>query len=55
MGIGPRAASIKGLERLFLEGDTLTICLNRLGNDQRPTEFTANESRFVWVFKKQKP
>lgn len=38
-----------------LEGDTLKLCLNKIGNDQRPTEFTANDSRFVFVFKKQRP
>jgi RNA polymerase sigma-70 factor (ECF subfamily) len=38
-----------------LDGDTLKICLNKLGVDERPTEFTANDSRYVYVFQREKP
>jgi uncharacterized protein (TIGR03067 family) len=36
-----------------LGGDTLTISLNKIGFDDRPTDFTPGESRFIWVFKRK--
>ncbi len=38
-----------------LEGDTLTISLNKIGLDDRPTDFTPGESRFIWVFTREAP
>jgi RNA polymerase sigma factor (sigma-70 family) len=37
-----------------LDGDTLKLCLNKVGVAERPTEFTADETRFVYVFKRAK-
>jgi RNA polymerase sigma factor (sigma-70 family) len=38
-----------------LDGDELKICLNKIGIKDLPTEFTATDSRFVIVFKRDKP
>jgi RNA polymerase sigma factor (sigma-70 family) len=37
-----------------LDGDTLKLCVTKLGADEYPTDFKANENNFVFVFKREK-
>jgi RNA polymerase sigma factor (sigma-70 family) len=38
-----------------LDGETLKICITKLGANEYPTEFKGSENSFVFVFKREKP